>query len=122
MDSNPRILIWNISDEDEYALTKIFSESGAPEPKAVMPDQGQLIVHELLFDDKHGEVLDNSERLVLFFNVQGDVIEQVMAAVRQSDVERPIYAVVTEQNINWRFNDLLDELVRERESFANRQA
>ncbi len=120
MDSNPRILIWNIEAEDQRALTEISENCNAPQPTVVAADQGQLLVHELLFEDKHGAEIDNSERLVLFFNVQGETIEQIMAAVRASGMLRPIYAVVTEQNINWRFNDLLDELVREREAFANR--
>jgi len=122
MDSNPRILIWNCSDLP--AWTDLLARVGAPQPRLIEPQFGQAFVHELLFETAlPGEAYASAERVVLFFNVDGDTVRNVMQAVKElSGLERPIYAMVTEHSIEWRFCDLLEHLVEERDHFKQMEA
>ena len=121
MDSNPRVLTWNLADAPGW--TELLVASGAPAPRAVNTEFGQAFVHELLFETAlPGPGLVSAERLVLFFNVEADVIRAVMRAAREAGLARPIYATVTETSIEWRFRDLLEHLVEEREHFNRMEA
>lgn len=122
MDSTPRILIWNCSDLP--AWTALLARVGAPQPRLIAPQFGQAFVHELLFETAlAGETCESAERIVLFFNVDGDVVRNVMQAAKEvPGLERPIYAMVTEHSIEWRFCDLLEHLVEERDHFRRMEA
>ena len=121
MDSNPRVLTWNLSEPDVWA--ELLAACAAPAPRAVPPAFGQAQVHELLFETAlPGPALVSAESLVLFFNVEADIIRAVMRAAHEAGLTRPIYATVTETSIEWRFRDLLEHLVEEREHFNRMEA
>ncbi len=116
MDSNPRILIWNYTDDEQMKLNLILDKTGAPSSRRIAPDQGHLYVHELLFDDKHSDdELISDERVVLFFNVFEETVRGVMQGMREEGLPRPIFAMVTEHSINWKFSYLLEHLIEERQ-------
>jgi hypothetical protein len=123
MDASPKILLWNYSVEEMIELDQLFERVGAPEVKPVEKDQGELPVHELLFtDNRCGTEFTCDERVMLFFNVAPHMIHTIMQETKNIEVPRPIFAVVTPQSIEWKFSELVDHLVRERDFIRKKAA
>lgn len=121
MDLSPRILLWNYSVEEMLRMDQFFQEIGAPSASVIEKEQGHLMVHEILFTQKVSDqdfVCD--EKIMLFFKVPAETIHAIMRESKQRNLPRPIYAVVTKQSIEWKFSDLVDHLVKERDFMSNR--
>ncbi|HNY64538.1 MAG TPA: DUF3783 domain-containing protein [Deltaproteobacteria bacterium] len=123
MDASPQILLWNYSCEEMLELDRLFQETGAPEAKAIEKDQGDLPVHEILFSGGRADTeFSCDERIVLFFNVPAPMIHTLMREYKNLDIPRPIFAVVTPQSIEWKFSELADHLIKERDFIQKRAA
>lgn len=120
MDVSPRVLLWNYSMEEMLRMDQFFQEICAPPAHVIEKDQGHLLVHEILFDDKKADDdFTCDEKVMLFFNVPAETIHAVMSESKTRDLPRPIYAVVTEQSIEWKFSDLAEHLIKERDYMQN---
>lgn len=120
---SPTILIWHYSDEETERLNRFFCEIDVPEALSIAGHQGHLLVHEILFGEKRSEEeFCCDEKVMLFYNLPAQDIHAVMQQSRDRDLPRPIYAMVTEQNIAWRFSDLVEHLIEERDFIARRRA
>ncbi len=122
MDLSPRVLLWNYSMEEMLRIDHFFQEISAPPACVIEKDQGYLPVHEILFmQNKAEEEFICDEKIMLFFNVPAETIQAVMHEAKSRDLPRPIYAVVTKQSIEWKFSDLADHLVKERDHMNSRK-
>ncbi|RLA98915.1 MAG: hypothetical protein DRG37_05835 [Deltaproteobacteria bacterium] len=119
MDTNPKILVWNLSDEEMRLFGLFLKDIDGPRLEQIRRDQGHLLVREILFTDKvSSDEFDSNEKVVLFYNVQAEMVQKVVAGIRESeDLPRPIFAVVTQHSIDWKFSHLVEELVKERDYF-----
>jgi hypothetical protein len=116
MDPSPKILFWGFSADEKGKFDKFLQGLSAPQTMVIEPDQGLLLVHEILFSDKRGdEPLDPDEKILLFFNVPAQVIHKIMNEVKKTNLPQPIFAMVTRENIAWKFSDLVDHLRKEHE-------
>ena len=59
---------------------------------------------------------------MLFYNIPQKGVLFLLNAFKQTDLPRPIYAVVTEHSINWPFDELLEHLVEERDRMEKKGA
>ena len=116
MDTSPRILLWGYSDSEKERVDSFLQELSGP-PTVTIPEiRGYLTVHEILFtDESAGKVFPADQHVVLFFNVPAELIKKIMTEAKKKDLPKPIYAMVTRENINWNFNDLIDHLKKEHE-------
>jgi len=116
MDTSPRILMWGFSSEEKDRFDTFLKEICASPTVQIEPDQGPLPVHEILFSDKRAEeMFISDQKVLLFFNVPAEVIHGIMAGAKKKDLPRPIYAMVTKENIEWSFSDLVEHLTKEHE-------
>jgi len=116
MHSGPRILLWNYTYEEMLVIDAFFQTVGAPEVQTIEQNQGELTVREILLADKRSEkeyALD--EKIMLFYNVDPQMIHTVMRKSGEWNLPKPIYAVVTKQSIEWPFSELAEHLVKERD-------
>jgi len=122
MDASPKILLWNYSCEEMLEMDNLFQEVGAPEVRVIEKDQGGLSVHEILFTEaRSDEEFSSDEKIMLFFNVPAPMIHTMMRETRRLDIPRPIFAVVTPQSIEWKFSELVEHLVKERDYIRKRK-
>ena len=122
VDVSPKVLLWNYSMEEMLRIDQFFQEIAAPPACVIEHDQGNLLVHEIIFTEKKADDdFTCDEKVMLFFNVPAETIHAVMRESKTRDLPRPIYAVVTEQSIEWKFSDLVDHLIRERDYMLNRK-
>jgi hypothetical protein len=116
MDPSPKILYWGFNSDEKDKFEQFLQGLSAPQTMVIEHDQGHLLVHEILFSDKRGdEPLDPDEKILLFFNVPAQVIHKIMNEVKKVGLFQPIFAMVTRENIAWKFSDLVDHLRKEHE-------
>jgi hypothetical protein len=116
MDTSSRILLWGYSDEEKEKLDSFLQEISGPPSVEIPENRGYLTVQEILFtDESSGEAFQADGHIVLFFNVPAESIRKIMTETKKKDLPKPIYAMVTRENINWNFNDLVDHLKKEHE-------
>ncbi len=118
MDKEPRLLVWNYTEEEKKHLDSILAELGAPKAFPISNDQGYLLLKDILHSNKVGDrKLQSDEKVLLFYNIPPKGIYFLMDQFKKAELPRPIYATVTEHSINWTFSVLLEHLVEERNMF-----
>lgn len=123
MDKEPRLLVWNYTPEEKAKLDALLKVIGAPPAASIEMSQGRLTLREIIHTDARGEnPLESDEKVVLFYNIPQKGVFFLIDAFKQTDLPRPIYAVVTEHSIEWPFSELLDHLVKERAGVQKRSA
>lgn len=121
MENGPRILLWNYSFEERLEMDHLFQAVGAPLAQAIETEQGYLPVREILFaDNKSEQAYSCNEKIMLFYNVPAQTIHNLMKEAKQWNLPKPIYAIVTPQSIDWKFADLVDHLIKERDFIQQR--
>lgn len=128
MDMNPRVLVWNYGDAEIVAVRDFLGQLEAPALQVVYPGEAGCTVndllagHEAVTDEVAADVSAGNEKVMLFFNVEPRMVKLVMQQSRERELPRPIYAMVTDQNITWSFACLVEHLVEEHEFIRRRQA
>ncbi len=116
MENQPKLLVWNYSPEEKAKLDGFLREIGAPTAVTIEQTQGYLPLREII--EGHalpGEVLETNEKVILFHDLPQKGVLFLIQVFKQTDLPRPIYAVVTEHSIEWPFNELLEHLIEERD-------
>lgn len=114
MDTSPRIFYWGLTPDERQRFDAFLQELSAPQGLVIEPGHAGLTVHEILFSEKKaGEELVPAEKVLLFFNVPAEFIQKIMKGAKTRDVPQPIYAMVTRENIAWKFSDLVEHLNKE---------
>ncbi len=118
MNGEPRLLLWNYSDEEKVRIDRFLEEIKAPPAVAIRRNQGQLLLKEIIHSDASCEQdFECDEKIVLFYNVPSKGMSILIDRAKKRKLPYPIYAAVTEHSINWSFHELARELVNEREAF-----
>lgn len=114
MDTSPRIYYWGFTPDELLLFDAFLQELSAPESLVIEPEHGHLTVREILSSEKKaGEAFIPNEKVMLFSNVPAEIIQKIMKEAKTRDVPRPIYAMVTKENVSWKFSDLVDHLKKE---------
>mgnify|MGYP001013737593 FL=1 len=121
MDTSPRVYLWGFTPAEKEHFDAFLEEMGAPCATGIDPVHANLTVHEILFSEKtEADPVEPDTKVVLFFNVPAETIHKVMRGAKNRDLPQTIYAMVTRENIAWRFTDLVDHLKREHEFVQRR--
>jgi hypothetical protein len=121
MDAGPRVYIWGFDTHEREWFDGVLEEAGAPCGIAVEPQHAGLTVHEILFSEKTPqEPVEPDARVVLFFNCPAESIRKVMRASKSARTAPPIFAMVTQENLGWRFSELVEHLKKEHEFMQRR--
>jgi hypothetical protein len=121
MDTNPKILLWGFSNDEKVMLDSLFQEIAAPQGIMIEENQGHLTVNDVLFSDKRTEdKFISDQKVLLFFNMPAELIKKIMTETKKRVLPQPIFAMVTPENINWEFSDLVDHLKKEHEFIQRR--
>jgi hypothetical protein len=116
MESQSKLLVWNYTEEEKSRLDGVLKEIGAPPALSIEPGQGRLKLGDIIDGGgSHGEPLVSAEKVILFHEIPHKGVLFLMKFFKQTDLPRPIYAVVTEHSIQWPFHELLEHLVEERD-------
>jgi hypothetical protein len=121
MDSQPQLLVWNYTTDEKSKLDAFLKEIGAPSAETIHPNQGYLTLREIIDGNgSSGEAFTSAEKVILFHGLPQQGVLFLINLFKQTDLPRPIYAVVTEHSINWPFHELLEHLVEERDRMEKR--
>jgi hypothetical protein len=116
MEDHSMLLVWNYSETEKNRLDGILKEIGAPPAVAIEPGQGRLKVGDIIEGKApQGEPLVCDEKVILFHQIPQKGILFLIKFFKETDLPRPIYAVVTEHSVQWPFHELLEHLIEERD-------
>lgn len=122
MNGSPRLLLWNYTDEEKARVDQLLADVNAPPAVVIRKDQGYLPISDIVHTEKRGEQeFECDEKLVLFYNIPNKGISYLIDLSKKRNLPQPIYAAVTEHSIRWPFNELMEELIAEREAFKQAQ-
>ena len=116
MDKEPKLLVWNYTPEEKIKLDTLLEQTGAPSAATIDSTQAHLVLRDIIHTNASGEDhLESKEKVVLFYNIPPKGVFFLIDTFKQAHLPQPIYAVVTEQSIEWPFSELLRHLVSERD-------
>jgi hypothetical protein len=119
MESQPKLLVWNYTTEEKDKLDSLLQQIGAPSAVTIDETQGYLTLHEIIEGKgPSNEAYISSEKVILFHDIPQKGVFFLINFLKQTDLPRPIFAVVTEHSINWPFHELLEHLVEERDRLS----
>jgi len=111
-----RLLVWNYTEAEKSRLDAILRQIDAPPAMTVEPGQGRMKVRDIIEGKRaEGDPLVSDEKVILFYEVPHKGVLFLMKFFKQTDLPKPIYAIVTEHSIEWSFHELLEHLVEERD-------
>jgi len=117
MKEEPRLLVWNFSEEEKRNLDQYLESIGAPRAVTIKKNQGFLTLREIIHTKKTSDKeFECPEKVLLFYNIPSKGVYFFINDFKSTNLPRPIYAVVTEHSINWPFSELVDHLIEERET------
>ena len=119
MHGKPRLLLWNYSEEEKTKIDQFLEEVKAPPAVSIRKDQGYLPLREIIHTDtSRDKEYECDQKVVLFYNIPSKGISFLIDQSKQRNLPHPIYAAVTEHSINWSLNELIEDLISEKEAFA----
>ena len=117
MNGDPRLLIWNFLPEEKNGLDVLLQKIGAPVAVAVTKCRGKLTLRDIIHSEAESEEeFSSEEKVVLFYNVPQNGVFFLIDVFKKAGLPTALYAVVTKHSIEWPFCELLEHLVRERDS------
>lgn len=122
MDKEARLLVWNYTLDEKKNLDLLLEKTQAPPAVSINRNQGHLALREIIHTDAFSEEeLNSDEKVLLFYNIPQKGVSFLIKMFKQTNLPRPIYAVVTEHSIEWPFSKLLEHLIEEREEIERRR-
>ena len=113
------ILIYGYDKKDATIIKKelstILDESFIL--KSAIGRESEKIKH-IIEESFENKLDDKKTKVVMFFNIDNFVIQSFLNSF-PSEIPRPIFCALTEHNINWSFNSLLDHLLEEQAHWQN---
>ena len=118
-----RVYVFGFSEGEKELIDRSLEGLGAPPTVRILGNQSDVVLGDIVSQGRQGTgSLDESQRVVLFHELSNQGVYTIMNTIKSLDVAKPIFAVITEQSIQWTFAELLDHLVREREAFERSNA
>ncbi|MEA2101780.1 MAG: DUF3783 domain-containing protein [Thermodesulfobacteriota bacterium] len=111
MNDTEKIFVCGFTPEEVRGINILLDGLGAPSAVLISADRAGLRVDEIIFTDKVQEppcIID--EHLMLFYNVEPGMIPEIMRGFHTLDTDRPIFAIVTPESIEWKLPYLVEHL------------
>ncbi|MFU0825654.1 DUF3783 domain-containing protein [Clostridium sp.] len=117
------LLIYGFNQQEEEVLKKLLEENNLPQYKVIKDDMGETTVKDILLGMAYEKKICNlpKEKVVLFNRCEDSDVMNGMKVIKDNFQGKPIFAVVTPTSIEWKFKDLLEHLMQEREWYQNKK-
>lgn len=110
------LLAYGYDEPQQTLLRQLLRQAGIDELVAVTEGGTGLVVRDLVTDAPQNTPMTPLPQnpVAVFHAVSDSELNQFLNVFRSSGLPRPLFAVATPTSINWRFGDLVTELMRER--------
>lgn len=117
------LLIYGFNQQEEEVLKKLLEENNLPQYKVIKDNMGETTVKDILLGMAYEKKICNlpKEKVVLFNRCEDSDVMNGMKVIKDNFQGKPIFAVVTPTSIEWKFKDLLEHLMQEREWYQNKK-
>jgi hypothetical protein len=112
---NKGILLYGYTENDAHFLKEKISETISDQ--ILLKSASNLeekTVKEILNQHTGFSYRQNQPNIILFFGMDDTDIQCILSDF-PSSIERPIFCGLTEHNVNWKFEELIDHLLAEQE-------
>lgn len=123
MGNKKMILVYGFEEHDVNILRGGLNQNNLPICKVINENMGSLIIRDIINGVKIEIEEDNLPKIkvVLFNKLTDSEISLAMRVIKgKKSKEKPIFAAVTNNSIDWEFRTLLNELQEERRMFEGR--
>lgn len=109
------IMIVNFNKKESVLIKNISNLIGIKDHIFLQSNNGKSLIKDILSN----EVLDDCEdgmrnKAIIFNNIEHTRINSFLESLKKMRVNRPLTAVVTETSIDWTLDNLIKNLVEER--------
>lgn len=110
------LLAYGYDETQQALLRQLLQQAGIDELVVVTEGGTGLVVRDLVTDPPQNAPMSPFPQnpVAVFHAVSDSELNQFLNVFRGSGLPRPLFAVATPTSINWRFGDLVTELMRER--------
>jgi hypothetical protein len=117
------LLVYGFNHQEEEVLKKLLEKNNLPQYKVVKDDMGEITLKDILLGRAYEkEICDlPKEKVVLFNRCEDSDVMNGMKAIKDNFNQNLVFAVVTPTSIGWKFKDILEHLMQEREWYENRK-
>jgi hypothetical protein len=113
------ILVYGFNEEEMKNVEKFTSEMEIQDIICIDKDKVQNTLGDLLMGNAKSSNIFNNQvimaKVVVFNNLSDKNIYEYVNGFRKEIGVKPIFATVTPHSIKWKFYDLIQELIKERE-------
>lgn len=109
------VIVYNFNAKDTLMIKNILKLLGIKDVCTLNKDNANSKIDDIIkgnIDDTCVQGID--QRAVIFNNIAHTKISGFSDNLRKFKINRPLMAVVTEDNISWSLNTLIDNLINER--------
>ncbi|WP_195940383.1 DUF3783 domain-containing protein [Romboutsia sp. 1001713B170131_170501_G6] len=109
------VIVYNFNAKDTLMIKNILKLLGIKDVCTLNKDNANSKIEDIIkgnIDDTCSQCIN--QRAVIFNNVAHTKISGFSDNLRKFKINRPLMAVVTEDNISWSLNTLIDNLINER--------
>lgn len=112
---NKGILLYGYTENDAQFLQEAISETISDQILLKSAsNQKERTIKEILDQHTGFSYQQNQPKIILFFGMDDTDIQCILSDFPGS-INRPIFCGLTEHNINWKFEELIDHLLAEQE-------
>lgn len=132
------VLIYGFNEDEKASLERLLRENNLPEYKAINEAMTNVTLELILTipsnmakpsNTSNNEDANNKEamipiydgKVVLFNKFQEDEVMKAMRAIKAGFSDSPIFAVVTPTSTKWKFKDLVEHLIEERNWYESQK-
>jgi hypothetical protein len=119
-DKKTAVMLYNFNAKELTMLKNICGLMGIKEKIVLNPENGNSIIKDIL-NNKLDDNCENklNDKAVIFNNIEHSKIHSFLQSLKKFRINRPLIAVVTETSINWDLNNLINNLVEERDALKS---
>ena len=117
------ILVYGYTEEDANVIKQRLDNLCEREVTMIDgSDKEGMVISEILEAGFGASFKENYVKIVMFIGFKGGHIEKCLQFFPRGDIVRPIFCTLTEHNIGWTLEQLIEDLVSEHRAWAEKHA
>jgi hypothetical protein len=116
------LLVYGFDEAQQAVLKTLIAQVGIEELLPVTPGGTGVVIRDLVADHPENSPLEPLPQnpVAVFHAVSDSELNHFLNVFRSAGLPRPLFAVVTPTSRNWRFGDLVSELMQERRAMEGK--
>ncbi|BDU51606.1 DUF3783 domain-containing protein [Haliovirga abyssi] len=117
------ILVYGYNDNEFEKISSYTKKIGIDKILKIESQEVTLTLEDLVNEIKNNNDVDKGieEKAIIFNAVSDSELHNFVQEFKTLNLNRPLFAAVTETSKKWKFSDLIKELMAEKKAFEERR-